>query len=79
MNKSFISKNYRYKNFGVIRIKRSISALFHLLRTQILMKQATNGKNGGTNCSLVSNIFASQLLRIASMLFTFTGENKYVS
>ena len=39
-------------------------------------KQAADEKNGKTNFSLVSDISAPQILRIASMLFTFTQENK---
>jgi len=33
-------------------------------------------KNGKTNFSLISDISAPQILRIALMLFTFTEENK---
>ena len=36
-------------------------------------------KNGKTSFSLVSDISTSLILRIASMLFTFTEENKYGS
>ena len=38
-----------------------------------------DGKNGKMNFSLVSGIFVYQILRIASMLFTFTEVNKYES
>ena len=42
-------------------------------------KRAADGKYGKTSFSLVSDISASQILRIASMLFTFTEKNKFRS
>jgi len=41
------------------------------------MKLVVDERNGKTSCSLDSEIFVSQALRIVLTLFTFTEENKY--
>ena len=69
----------QHKLFNIRRPDQRTSKCKHLSRTRIPTKQAADGKNGGTNSSLVSDIFASQILMTASMLFTFMGENKFVS
>ena len=68
-----------HKLFNIRRTEQRTSECKHLWRTQIPAKLAADGKRGRTNFSLVSDISASQILRIASMLFTFTREKKCVS
>ena len=66
----------QHKLFNIRRTDQRTAECKHLSRTRIPTKQAADGKNGGTNFSLVLDISASQILRITSMLFTFTGEKK---
>ena len=70
------SLHQHYKPFNIRRPDQRTSECKHLSRTRIPTKKAADGKNGRTKFSLVSDISASQILRITSLLFTFTGEKK---
>jgi len=58
-------------------VQHSTSKCKHLSLTWTPMKLVVNGRNRKTSCSLDSNIFVSQALRIVLTLFTFTEKNKY--
>ena len=70
-------KHCQHKLFNGGRLDWRTSECRHLSLTRTPMKLVVDGRSGKTSCSLDSDIFVSRALRIVSMLFTFTEENKY--
>ena len=72
------TSNTKHKLFNIRRPDQRTLECKHLSRSRIPTNQAADGKNGRPNFALVSDISASQILSIASMLFTLTGEPEQI-